>query len=241
MDDSPPPICYDVLAWLSEQPHSRDKLCRASEGLLADILKQFGEQTQNALFALDNCGLIELRGPIELGQDARWEDADDEIVGFGKWHQRLGVVDRPSSWKGKLKRLKQELQELAQDGGSAQQRSLWSVSPAIRLTHKGADVLARYRLEHPDKLVQTVGEGDNWESGIPTLDKDSADWIPNKAAAKTEGLEVRSLSTYRKKSQAIRVNADKTCGIDKDGRMWRRAGTDDSHPWYYKPSLKNSG
>jgi hypothetical protein len=72
---------------------------------------------------------------------------------------------------------------------------------------------------------------------IPTLDRNSPDWVRNREAARKEGIQTRTLAQYRHEGQ---VAPDGMSGIDPEGRMWRRAGTKTSHPWYYKPSLVSS-
>jgi hypothetical protein len=68
---------------------------------------------------------------------------------------------------------------------------------------------------------------------IPPLDTANVEWIKNKGAAEIEGLDVRTLSDYR--SQGT-VAADKLCGVDRDGRAWRRHRPT-THPWYLKATL----
>jgi hypothetical protein len=70
----------------------------------------------------------------------------------------------------------------------------------------------------------------------PLLNISNGKWVKNKLAAKLDGLETRTLATYRMSGT---TNSKKDTGIDKDGRIWRREGTPNSHPWYLKSSLKS--
>lgn len=69
---------------------------------------------------------------------------------------------------------------------------------------------------------------------IPSFSETDGNWIRAKRAAKLDGVELNTLRTYRSKGQ---IADDKMSGIDKDGRMWRKAGAATKHPWYYRPSL----
>jgi len=73
------------------------------------------------------------------------------------------------------------------------------------------------------------------ESETPPLDRNSGKWISNKRAAQLEGVETRTLADYR--LHGIK-NAAKTLGRDKDGRVWRREGTPNSHPQYLRSTLR---
>lgn len=75
---------------------------------------------------------------------------------------------------------------------------------------------------------------------IPPLDLESGEWIPSRTAAKFENLKPDTLSDYRSPKRAQFATADRMNGIDRDGRIWRRRGSKSSHPWYYKPSLKDN-
>lgn len=72
------------------------------------------------------------------------------------------------------------------------------------------------------------------EEATPQLDKNNGQWVKNKVAANLDGIETGSLKTYRYQGQK---NSDKNFGCDVNGRVWRRAGTERSHPWYLKKSL----
>jgi hypothetical protein len=95
---------------------------------------------------------------------------------------------------------------------------------------------------HTSKTEKGEGNGGKYiedklrdlERTIPPLDTQSTKWVKNKRAAQIEGLETRTLSSYR--NQGIQ-KADKTLGRDKDGRVWRRQGTPNSHPWYLRSTL----
>jgi hypothetical protein len=73
------------------------------------------------------------------------------------------------------------------------------------------------------------------EKTTPPLDRDSGKWVNNKRAAEIEGVETRTLADYR--TQGIK-NAAGTLGRDKDGRVWRREGTPNAHPWYLRSTLR---
>jgi hypothetical protein len=74
------------------------------------------------------------------------------------------------------------------------------------------------------------------EREIPPLDQDSSEWVDNKCAGKLENVQTRTLAKYR--SEGTR-NADRTFGCDCDGRVWRRIGTPNSHPWYWRQTLES--
>lgn len=74
------------------------------------------------------------------------------------------------------------------------------------------------------------------ESDTPSFDRENGLWVRNKLAASLEGLETGTLKTYR--YGGIK-NADGTLGSDTDGRVWRRPGTPNSHPWYLRSTLKS--
>ncbi len=68
---------------------------------------------------------------------------------------------------------------------------------------------------------------------LPPLGSDA--WVSNKEAAALEGSNARSLHTYR---WAGGVHSeDSMMGRDKHGRIWRRCGTPNAHPWYLRSSL----
>lgn len=79
-------------------------------------------------------------------------------------------------------------------------------------------------------------ESDSPSSEIPPLDVASGQWLKNTTAAAIEGLETETLATYRADGK---TSPDKMSGIDKQGRMWRRQGTPNSHPWYLRSTLKS--
>jgi hypothetical protein len=72
------------------------------------------------------------------------------------------------------------------------------------------------------------------ETTTPALNKQNGQWVKNGVAAGLESLETRSLAAYRAKG--VR-NQDLTLGRDESGRVWRRSGSPNSHPWYLKASL----
>jgi hypothetical protein len=73
------------------------------------------------------------------------------------------------------------------------------------------------------------------ELTTPPLDQGNG-WVRNTLAAKLDDVQPRTLARYR--SDGI-ANAAKTLGRDRDGRIWRRTGTGNSHPWYLSSSLKS--
>lgn len=75
---------------------------------------------------------------------------------------------------------------------------------------------------------------DKLEALTPSLNKTNGEWVNNKRAASLEGIEARTLSSYRSKGAA---NDDGNFGRDNDGRVWRREGTPKSHPWYLRSTL----
>jgi hypothetical protein len=85
--------------------------------------------------------------------------------------------------------------------------------------------------------TRTISEQESPE--IPPLEINSSDWIKNTVAANLDGVQTETLGDYRGKRIAQYVADDNMSGIDRDGRMWRRAGTSNSHPFYYVPSLKS--
>jgi hypothetical protein len=68
----------------------------------------------------------------------------------------------------------------------------------------------------------------------PPLDRDSQDWVKNTDAAKIENIATATLTSYR--SQGI-SSPDQRIGRDRNGRVWRRTGTTNSHVWYLRSSL----
>jgi hypothetical protein len=73
------------------------------------------------------------------------------------------------------------------------------------------------------------------ELTTPPLDKGNGQWVKNTMAAKLDGIQPRTLARYRSDGFA---NDTKTLGRDRDGRIWRRTGTRNSHPWYLSSSRK---
>ncbi len=84
---------------------------------------------------------------------------------------------------------------------------------------------------------------DEWEAlarlerDIPPLDRANDEWRKNDDAAEIDGVKTRTLANYRTKGAAT---PDGRFGRDKYGRIWRREGTRNSHPWYLLSTLKNS-
>ena len=89
---------------------------------------------------------------------------------------------------------------------------------------------------HSGEQTETAipGEIKELERTTPPLHCDDGQWVNNKRAAKLEGIKTESLAKYRK--EGIK-NADHTLGRDTKGRIWRRGGTQHSHPWYLRSSL----
>jgi len=73
------------------------------------------------------------------------------------------------------------------------------------------------------------------ERTTPLLEKGNG-WVKNTVAANLDDVQPRTLARYR--FDGI-MNATKTLGRDRDGRIWRRTGTSNSHPWYLSSSLKS--
>jgi len=69
---------------------------------------------------------------------------------------------------------------------------------------------------------------------IPPLSTEDDRWVTSKAAATLESLKAGTLRAYR--NRGVQTD-DKNCGIDSEGRPWRRTGTPRSHPYYLKSSL----
>lgn len=82
--------------------------------------------------------------------------------------------------------------------------------------------------QHPGESITEL------ERHTPAFDRDDGNWVRNKIAADLENLKATTLSTYRRKGE---TNADKTLGRDQDGRVWRRPGKPNSHPWYLRSTL----
>ena len=72
------------------------------------------------------------------------------------------------------------------------------------------------------------------EASTPALRKESGEWISNKQASKLLDVQVDTLSSYRKFGE---TSSDRMFGRDSYGRIWRRAGTPQSHPWYLRSSV----
>ena len=74
------------------------------------------------------------------------------------------------------------------------------------------------------------------ETETPAFSSDSGLWVRNKRAAELDGVETETLRTYR---YAGSKNTEGTFGRDSDGRVWRRPGTPNSHPWYLRSTLRS--
>lgn len=70
---------------------------------------------------------------------------------------------------------------------------------------------------------------------LPPLDRNGGLWVTNKIAAGLEGVDTETLGSYRQRGQTA---DNDMAGVDKDGRIWRRQGTPNAHPWYLRASLK---
>ena len=119
--------------------------------------------------------------------------------------------------------------------------SEWTQSPPVELgphLSTDEDVLAR-RVEQILKDIPS-GDGDDTfqklENETPTFDRDSGLWVRNKKAAELEGVETGTLRQYRHNGKQ---NANKTLGRDTGGRVWRRVGNPNSHPWYLRATLQS--
>lgn len=71
---------------------------------------------------------------------------------------------------------------------------------------------------------------------IPPFDAESGEWVTAREAADIEKIKVASLGTYR--TQGHRFG--KMAGCDLHGRVWRRVGTETSHPFYLDSTLRRS-
>lgn len=81
-----------------------------------------------------------------------------------------------------------------------------------------------------DDTLETI------ERNTPALDKNGGTWVSNKRAASLEGVETTTLKQYRYDGEHT---DNMMFGRDKDGRIWRRIGKPNSHPWYLRSSLKD--
>ena len=101
------------------------------------------------------------------------------------------------------------------------------------------DLLKQYGLLNPSSPPREAGTGEAKLTRLiasppPPLEMGGGDWVTNKQAAKVEGVMVGTLNDYRILGVS---SADKTFGEDKDGRVWRKPGTKNSHPWYLRSTL----
>ena len=130
-------------------------------------------------------------------------------------------------------------------------RAIWEHAQAGRVDYYVCDVepveiyimplksLFEWRCKN---LPAAISEDDTTEKdeislltkNIPPFSKISGKWVNNKKAAEIEGVETRTLADYR--VQGIK-NVAGNLGRDKDGRVWRREGTPNSHPWYLRSTL----
>lgn len=86
-----------------------------------------------------------------------------------------------------------------------------------------ADIVSKHTLAELERVT-------------PPFHRSNGQWVKNKRAAEMEGVLTRTLADYRVAGVAT---ADGRFGSDTDGRIWRRPGTVNSHPWYLVSSLKN--
>lgn len=101
------------------------------------------------------------------------------------------------------------------------------------------------RLESDNEREPSVDSADTSETPFvdidelkritPRLDRENGEWVSNRKAAKLEGLDTETLGKYRR--QGLKT-ADDTFGRDIYGRMWRREGTPNSHPFYLRRTLR---
>jgi len=146
-------------------------------------------------------------------------------------HARMRATEaRQAVATAKLERARLRMEELvenARHGGPLPESS-------AALTAAGQAAPAGGRPGAADNL----GRIRELEETTPEFNRQNGEWVKNTKAAELEGLEPRTLAAYR--SQGI-ANADKTLGRERDGRVWRRPGTPNSHPWYLRSTLKNPG
>ena len=67
------------------------------------------------------------------------------------------------------------------------------------------------------------------------LDRINGKWVSNRKAAYIEVVDTATLAKYRRAGYST---PDERFGRDIHGRIWRRDGTDHSHPWYLRHTLK---
>ena len=74
------------------------------------------------------------------------------------------------------------------------------------------------------------------EKTTPAFDRENGKWVKNTAAADLENVTTETLKKYR--TEGIKKSGGRL-GRDNDGRVWRRPGTPNSHPWYLKSTLRS--
>ncbi len=89
-----------------------------------------------------------------------------------------------------------------------------------------------------DKLGQC--SSDDWQENIPSLSSSTMDWLTPKHAANYEKNSGSSsyLTQARNSKFSKERCANGMCGIDRDGRMWRKENN--GRIYYYKPTLKKT-
>ena len=76
------------------------------------------------------------------------------------------------------------------------------------------------------------------ERNTPELDTESIEWLAARQENKEKlGLPIETLRSYRAPSKGGRKMLDNMFGIDRDGRCWRRQGTQKSMVYYFAPTL----
>ncbi|QDU86782.1 hypothetical protein Pla175_01330 [Pirellulimonas nuda] len=101
------------------------------------------------------------------------------------------------------------------------------------------------RVASPGSLSPVEGSEINWKNSpetlrelwwVPQLDRENGEWVRNKRAAVLEGLTVQTLRTYRGLGKS---DTESCLGEDPDGRVWRKNGSSNTHPWYLRSTLKS--
>jgi hypothetical protein len=74
------------------------------------------------------------------------------------------------------------------------------------------------------------------QATTPPLDRHSGQWVKAARAAELDGVVTKTLNLYRQAGFGGK-SKDAFFGVDKDGRIWRRQGTEKSGVWYFLPAL----
>lgn len=74
-------------------------------------------------------------------------------------------------------------------------------------------------------------------ASTPPLDQHNLEWLPLKQVVKELNIKPGTLGGHRR---AGWTDDDHMLGCDSHGRVWRRALTKGSHPWYWGKTLKSA-